>query len=306
MTHVVVIFPFGGLRSGKAIARFWEIVDLALEQDRRVLVVINKDTQPQHVGPYWDGINQAPLASPRRGRLTSIQVWSVDTCQMWLAGWGLILDQHPNVERIVLLPGDIQEVADPPAFYNALRALLVLQSPAFVIGDFKTTDRFSSKELIDTYGTYALLTNWFPVVAAAVQQLGLLRPRSEFLSVDAGELRRLLGFRKFAYEQTLNMLIRSWDHGQQSWSPTAPLVVGLGVVEDDRSFRDYRGALDQIERTERMLRLLWREQREQILHDGGATEDDYREFHNEYDRLDRRSTGIREGARVTIKGLLKA
>jgi hypothetical protein len=42
------------------------------------------------------------------------------------------------------------------------------------------TDHNNSKQLIDTYGTFALMYNWFPTEAREIRQF-TERPRSEFL-----------------------------------------------------------------------------------------------------------------------------
>jgi len=122
-----------------------------------------------------------------------------------------------------------------------------------------------------------------------------------------GTLKSLLKTRKFAYEQTLNMLIRSWDHTNKCWKHKITKM-DLGIVSDDNSFRKYEDCLDQIERTERMLKLLWREINiipEDLLEtDPQEYEEKYQEYIDLYDRLDRRSTSIRENARIIIRNIL--
>ena len=291
--RVVVIFPFGGYEKGSKIERlFWRVIDTAQHVDNRPLVVIEKITLDRRGAATF-------LKNPRSQEVDYEVFWSVDTCQAWLAGWGKALGDA-SIDRVILLPGDIETVQNEPRFFAALDTFVMAALPEIVIGDFETEEPFSAKDLIDTYGTYSLLANWFPEVSRAIQKLPLRRPRSEFLNIDSRTLRNLLEYRKFAYEQTLNMLIRSWNHRNHKWDRNVN-VIDLGTFHDEKSFRDYGGALDQIERTERMLRLLWRDIQKPKE---GGTEKEYREFYDEYDRLDQVSTSIRGSARVTIRNLL--
>jgi hypothetical protein len=217
---------------------------------------------------------------------------------MWLAGWGYVIDKFEDASRIVQLPGDIDSIGDKRDFFIKLTTFITFNRPwDIVIGDFSSGDRFNAKDLIDRYGTYSLLANWFPEISKGILELPLNKPRSEFLNVNITTLKVLLEHRKFAYEQTLNMLIRAWDSEHARWKYKIQPHV-LGTLKDESGFRQYRDCLDQIERTERMLRLLWREIREP------ADQSKYQDFIDLYDILDRRSTSIRENARIIIRNLL--
>jgi hypothetical protein len=81
----------------------------------------------------------------------------------------------------------------------------------------------------------------------------------------------------------------------------------LGTLSDNKSFRNYRASIDQIERTERMLSLLWREIRAPKKMDSVSDkefEEQYTVFSNEYDKLYTKSKGIMDTARTTIRALL--
>src|SRR5690242_10989634 len=53
---------------------------------------------------------------------------------------------------------------------------------------------------------------WFPEIAAAARDKSIWKPRSEFVNIRVRVLRKLLvSNRRFAYEQTLNMLIHWWE-----------------------------------------------------------------------------------------------
>ena len=308
-TQVLIMFPYSGFEKGhKRETLFWDLVNSCQNDEQKPIVVLNRDTEKRDNA-------KAFLEDSRSTKDVCIhRCWAVDTCQMWLSGWGYILDQPTtsNNDRIVQLPGDIDTVTSD-RFFNELDAFINHGgNHDIVIGDFTSEDMFSAKELIDLYGTYALMANWFPDVAQACRQdsskaleqdktprkkfFKLNRLRSEFLNIRVGTLNSLLNNRKFAYEQTLNMLIRSWDHMAKDWKYKVTKM-DLGVVTDDSSSRKYQDCLDQIERTERMLKLLWRE----IY---GSSYSNQQEFIDTYDLLDQHSTSIRENARIIIRNIL--
>ena len=135
----------------------------------------------------------------------------------------------------------------------------------------------------------------------------LIRPRSEFLNIKTSVMRDLLiNHRKFSTEQTLNFLIKSWDHVEGTWKYKLTVSL-LGTVSDTQSFRDYSGCIDQIERIEGMLSLLWREIKEPKKKRNVTDkqfEAQYSQFSDEYDRLLTKSKGVMETARTTLRALL--
>jgi hypothetical protein len=80
-------------------------------------------------------------------------------CQTWLAGGGHILDNYPKAERIVQIHEDIDFVLEDVEFYNNLKTFIETTSSDIAIGDFRTSDQYSPKSLVDTYGTCSLLAN---------------------------------------------------------------------------------------------------------------------------------------------------
>ena len=293
------MFPYGGYKKAtEKESAFWDIVNLCqpIDVHNRPIVVVNADTESRNQADTF-------FKDKRIKDLEYIRVWSVDTCQMWLAGWGYVLDNYPEVERVGQVPGDLVDIRDKKNFLGMLGNMMRFTEAELVIGDFDTGNPYSAKELIDTYGTRPLLANWFPDISKAIQQLRppLTKIRSEFLNIHVDKLKRLLRFRKFAYEQTLNMIIRCWRPEERLWG-CVPTVFPLGTIKDETSFRSFRGCLDQIERTERMLKLVWRE----IYEPKSDDVDDYRKFTDQYEGLDRRSRWIRENARISVRAFLGA
>jgi len=160
---------------------------------------------------------------------------------------------------------------------------------------------------VDTYGTYSLLANWFPEISRSIRSLPLNRPRSEFLNIKTSVLRELIiNNRNFAYEQTLNFLIKCWNYEEAKWKYNIS-TSRLGTLSDNKSFRNYRACIDQIERIERMLALLWREIKAPKKKDNVSDkklEEQYTVFSNEYDKLSSKSNGIMDSARTTLRALL--
>lgn len=295
MTKILIIFAYKGFQKGDLREKhFWDMLKIAqrISGDTKPVVVYNEDTCER-------GQAKAFLEHPNYANLDVVKVWSVDTCQMWLTGWGHIIDEYPETDRIVQLPGDIDMVADETDFYSvALPSLIGLGDPFdIIVGDFKIRDRFGAKNLIDQYGTYPLLATWFQELTRAIFNLPLNRPRSEYLNIRTTVLRDLLKTRKFAYEQTLNMLLNAWDFQRHEWKYKIQ-TANLGYIKDDNTERQYLGALDQIERTERLLKLRWRE----IYKPEEGHK--YKKFLSQYNTLDRHSASVREGGRITIQALL--
>lgn len=305
--HCIIIFPFGGLRKkSKGYELFDKLVQLCCDPDRGRSLVVVFDAKSIDAGENREILNGL---RPKCREL--LRAWSVDTCQGWLTAWGCIFDRDLQGSeanhRIILLPGDLEQVSDETKFFRNLDAFISSQTTDFLIGDFESINRVSSKELIDTYGVYPLTANWFPEAWQAIASLKLKKVRSEFLNINVPTLRRLLKSRAFAYEQTLNMLIVNW-----SWCLREAKynIIGagdlwrqhvgafdIGTIDDNPDARHYRGAIDQIERTERMLRMLWRE-----LNDWNPNQgiDVFKRLAADYELLDGRSTRIRDAARIAI------
>ncbi|MGA1876112.1 MAG: hypothetical protein ACMUIA_10940 [bacterium] len=301
----IIIFPYGGFEQKNDIEQmFWKIINTCEEISEKPLVVINRDTERRGLVPDFRNHKTLEL----------IHVWSVDTCQMWLGGWGHLIDQYKPEEletsddRVVLIPGDLAQMKDVDNFIRKIESFINSSYKDIFIGEYQTGEKYSAKELIDVYGTYQLLANWFPEISRAIKSLPLSKPRSEFLNIRASILNELLYKRKFAYEQTLNILITSWNFTKKAFDYN---IIGfeLGTLSDDPQFRQYRGCLDQIERSERLIKLLWREINEPKPEIGENIMSDsyierYTRFCNDYDTLHRISTDILAATRITIRALL--
>jgi hypothetical protein len=188
-----------------------------------------------------------------------LDAWCVDTCQMWYSGLGTAFERGGPEDVYWLIPGDfnygtavgkevLSRLHDLPEIIVELRQDLCIGEIA--------TDHGNSKQLIDTYGTFALLYNWFPKEAQEIRQF-TERPRSEFFAVRHSFLREVLRHRWYAYEQTVVMLL------QAVFTNKAISRFFVGHISDLPEGRESLGAaMQQVERTERVLKTVWRERNE--------------------------------------------
>jgi len=149
------------------------------------------------------------------------------------------------------------------------------------------TDHNDSKQVIDTYGTFALLYTWFPTEAEEIRQF-TERPRSEFFAVRHNFLQEALTQRWYAYEQTVVMLL------QAVFTRKHISRFFVGSISDLPQGREsVASAVQQVERTERVLKSLWRER------NGSKSS-----WLDEYRLLEGQSEQVRRGALTIFQNLL--
>jgi len=303
---IVINYPFLGIKADSPSRRlFAKLIDQCRQScpDTRPIIVHNQRSKEQDVArrifeELGDGIE-------------IVKNWGADTSQDWLDGWGYVLDskvpkEEESRHRIVLLPGDLVETVDETEFFRRLDEFIRYKEKPFLVGDFDSVNPLSIKDLIDTHGTYPLVANWVPDAWRAIRALQIRKPRSEFINIAVPELRQLLQRRVFSHEQTLNMLIMEWD---LCWGEAKKAIqdavllwhsrVGkfeLGQLTDDPFERNYKGAIDQIERTERLLKMVFRD----LQGWGTLDRENFRRLVDQYEILDERSTRIRDAARIAI------
>jgi hypothetical protein len=220
-----------------------------------------------------------------------LDAWCVDTCQMWYTGLGLAFEKGGEDDVYWLIPGDFnygtavgKEVLG--RLHDLPEICLELQQD-MCIGEI-ATDHNNSKQLIDTYGTFALLYNWFPAEAQEIRQY-TERPRSEFFAVRHSFLREVLRHRWYAYEQTVVMLLQAvFDHQRIS-------RFFVGNISDLPEGREsLASGMQQVERTERVLKSLWRERNQ--IRPG---------WREQYRVLETQSEQVRRTALVVLQNLLE-
>ncbi len=186
-----------------------------------------------------------------------VEVYSVDTCDRWLGGFGWALESKgwELIQHILLLPGDFEITEESEATFRSLLETASDGDCEIVVGTIKS-EPLSTKQLIDTYATYALMLVWFPEEARRLIQNGISKPRSEFFCISKRFLRYVMAQRWFPYEQTLVILLRYlwWENLDRRPIGKVPLIVGA-----EAGPRDLTEAITQLERMERVMRFMWRE-----------------------------------------------
>jgi len=305
--HPIVIFPYSFADPEKDNGRGLEdLRDLysflsELKKDERYarpITVINRQTFYTNTKWVYKESLQKAFYDVRElidSQSTILDAWSVDSCQMWLAGFGHAYDEdNPADDVYWLIPGDFNYAKDIGKKKEDRLIQKMLQIPEAVlehdqemaIGEI-TVDINSAKQLIDTYGTYGLLYNWFPHEAQMIRSI-TDKPRSEFFAICHSFLREVLRQRWYAYEQTIIILLQAITGKKRVHR------VQLGDLSDLPQGREkLSAAMQQVERTERALKLFWRER--------NVNESDWAE---RFKRLDVQSGQIRGAALVILENLL--
>lgn len=288
--HPVVIYPFHQPVEGLHLKELYQLI-ARLNRERgvyaRPITVIDRKTH---------GAN-ATNKQYREFRVKAVarhsdilDTWGVDTCQTWYAGLGQAFERGGPGDVYWLIPGDFNY--GTPVGREVLSRLLDLPEICLELGQDVcvgeiATDHNHSKQLIDTYGTFALLYNWFPVEAQTIRQY-TERPRSEFFAVRHEFLRDMLQRRWYAYEQTVVMLL------QAVFENKSISRFFVGNISDLPAGRDsLASAMQQVERTERVLKTLWRER-----HQHGS------DWVERYNVLEAQSGRIRRAAMIILEQLL--
>ena len=257
--HPIIIYPFLQSQSYADLKALYGLVE-RLDGDRgtyqRPITVMDRKTF------YTNEGNQAfrQFRTNTVERFTDIvDAWCVDTCQMWYSGLGPAFENGGPNDVYWLIPGDFnygtpvgQEVLSR---LHDLPEIILELDQDLCIGEI-ATDHNNSKQLIDTYGTFALLYNWFPAEAQEIRQF-TERPRSEFFAVRHSFLGEMLTQRWYPYEQTVVMLLRAVFRQERISR------FFVGQISDLPEGREtLASAMQQVERTERVLKSMWRERNE--------------------------------------------
>jgi len=288
--HPVVIYPFHQPDDCSHLKELYQLIarlDRSRDVYARPITVIDRKTHTANDGNKRYREFRAKTVARHSDILDT---WGVDTCQMWYSGLGQAFERGSPQDVYWLIPGDFnygstvgREVLS--RLHDLPEICLELQQDVCV-GEI-ATDHNNSKQLIDTYGTFALLYNWFPTEAQTIRAY-TERPRSEFFAVRHDFLREVLQRRWYAYEQTVVMLLTAVFENK----PISRFFVGN--ISDLPAGRDsLASAIQQVERTERVLKTLWRERHE---HDVGWVV--------EYDLLETQSERIRRTAVIILQKLL--
>jgi hypothetical protein len=288
--HPVVIYPFRHPDHYSDLETLYGLVarlDAEKEDYARPITVMDRKT-------HYAMERDKAFLEFRKGTVARhsdiLDAWGVDTCQMWYSGLGMAFERGRLGDVYWLIPGDFNYgTAAGKGVLGRLHDLpeIVLElHQDLCIGEI-ASDHSSPKQLIDTYGTFALLYNWFPVEAQQIRQI-TERPRSEFFAINHGFLEEVLRQRWYAYEQTVVMLLKAVFANRRISR------FCIGEISDLPEGREsLASAIQQVERTERVLKSLWRERNQSRT---GWTE--------RYRVLEAQSEQVRRTALIILQNLL--
>jgi len=288
--HPVIIYPFkqpADYSDLEVLYRWVAHLDADKAIYHRPITVVDRKTfYAMEANPAFMDFRKKMVAQ----HSDLVDAWCVDTCQMWYTGLGAAYERGAANDVYWLIPGDFNygtpvgkgvlgHLQDLPEIVVELRQDICIGEIA--------TDHNNSKQQIDTYGTFALLYNWFPAEAQEIRQY-TERPRSEFFAIRHGFLQEVLAQRWYAYEQTVVMLLHAVFHDKRI---SRFFVGNLSDIPQGRE--SLASAMQQVERTERVLKALWRERHQSQ----SGWEERYR-------RLETQSDQIRRAALIILQNLL--
>lgn len=288
--HPIVIYPFHQPKDCSGVEQLYELI-ARLDGDRsryaRPVTVMDRKT-------YRASASDRKFAAFRDRTVARysdiLDTWGVDTCQMWYSGLGKAHDAGAANDVYWLIPGDFNYGSpvgrEVLGRLHDLPEICVELAQDLCIGEI-ATDHNNSKQLIDTYGTFALLYNWFPAEAQEIRGY-TERPRSEFFAIRHSFLDDVLHRRWFAYEQTVVMLLRAVATDRR----ISRFFVG-NISDLPEGGESIGSAMQQVERSERVLKTVWREQ-----HETQAG------WQARYRLLESQSEDIRRTAMIILENLL--
>jgi hypothetical protein len=254
--HPVIIYPFKHPKNYSDLEGLYELVarlDREPKTYARPITVMDRKT-------FFATQDNKDFLEFRKNTVAKhsdiLDAWCVDTCQMWYTGLGWAFERGGAGDVYWLIPGDFnygvpvgQEVLGR---LHDLPEIILELDQDLCIGEI-ATDHNNSKQLIDTYGTFALLYTWFPEEAQEIRQF-TERPRSEFFAIRHDFLREVLARRWYAYEQTVVMLL----HAVMEKKRISRFFVG-NISDLPEGRETLASAMQQVERAERVIKALWRE-----------------------------------------------
>jgi hypothetical protein len=288
--HPVVIYPFEQPADYSDLQALYNMVAL-LDADRdryaRPVTVMDRKT-------HYRNQSDPVFIEFRKGTLSRcsdiLDAWSVDTCQMWYCGLASAFEAGGPEDVYWLIPGDfnygVPAGKDVLGRLHDLPEIIADLEQDLCIGEIATSHSHS-KQLIDTYGTFALLYTWFPDEARGIREV-TERPRSEFLAIRHSFLGEVLQHRWYAYEQTVIVLLHAIFNRRR----ISRFFVG-NISDLPSGKESLNSAIQQVERTERLLKSFWRERHHKVP-----------DWPSRYQALEAQSDVIRKAAFQVLRNVL--
>lgn len=289
--HPVVVYPYRQPADYTDLEELYRLIR-RLDEDsptyaRPITVVDHKTLQATRGDPRFTAFRRDTVE-----RCSDvIEAWCVDTCQMWYSGLGAAFARGGPQDVYWLIPGDFNYGSpvgrEVLGRLHDLPEICVELDQDLCVGEI-LANHDNPKQLIDTHGTFALLYNWFPEQAREIRQY-TERPRSEFFAIRHGFLEEVLHRRWYAYEETVVILLCAVESGKR----ITRFCVG-NITDLPEGRETLSSAMQQVERTERVLKTYWRERYD--------AEPDWTD---RYRRLEAQSEQIRRAAFILLESLLR-
>jgi hypothetical protein len=254
--HPIVIYPFRQPRGYNDLEALYDLIArLAADKETyaRPLTVMDRKT-------FFAMESNKAFVKFRRNVVSKysdiLDAWCVDTCQMWYTGFGAAYERGGPGDVYWLIPGDFDYGSASGqhilGHLHDLPEIVAELDQDVCVGEITALVNHS-KRLIDTYGTYALMYNWFAKEAQQIREI-IERPRSEFFAIRHEFLSEVLRERWYAYEQTVVILLKA------AMTNRRISRFSVGDISDLPEGREsFAAAIQQVERTERVLKSMWRE-----------------------------------------------
>jgi hypothetical protein len=254
--HPVIIYPFHQPDEFTDLHALYQLVaklDSKKDEYARPITVVDRKTfYAAEKGKAFTEFRSRKVA--RHSEI--VDAWCVDTCQMWYTGLGLAFERGKPGDVYWLIPGDFNYGTavghEVLGRLHDLPEIILELNQDLCIGEI-AADHNNPKLLIDTYGTFPLLYNWFAAEGREIRQF-TERPRSEFFAIEHSFLGEALQRRWYAYEQTVVLLL----HAALANKRISRFFVGhISDLPEGRE--TITSAMQQVERTERVVKSYWRE-----------------------------------------------
>ena len=166
-----------------------------------------------------------------------------ETVGRWYRGIRQAFDSDSTCPAVMVIPGDIENIDDPPKFEKGLRSMIANTTRAtLTVGDYTSSDPF--KEHFDTNLTHPLLENTFPQSWQTIKKVGIQKVRSEYFCIGSEVFRTFLqdGERWLPFDITMLLMLSVVNNSHLELRK-----VELGEISDTPT-RNMDAAIQQIVR----------------------------------------------------------
>lgn len=204
----------------------------------KILVVLEKKIRNKYA---MQGIKRVVK---NRRYCTVVPCDEFETVGRWYRGLRIAFSDEAT-DKVLVIPGDIEEVENPSVFAEPLKRMLAEGSPNLLsVGDYTSTDKF--KEEFDPRFAHLLLEKAFPAEWQIIKAEGIRKVRSEYFCVGRKVFAAFLrqGWRWLPLDATFLLMLAAASPSEQGLDIRK---IDLGLVTDTPT-RNVESAIEQIVR----------------------------------------------------------